>query len=78
MWWYYEKYLTNKNIILLSITLVLILMFFNPFIYFKLEGSKNITINLNDENSLPQVNAYIFNNDITNKIKKVVKLTIKK
>ena len=43
-----------------------------------MDGSKNITINLNDEYSLPQVNAYIFNNDITNRIEKIGKVNIKK
>ena len=78
-----RKYLTNKNIIissliLIMLVLIIILIFFNPFIYFKVNGLKNITVNVNDNYSLPQVNAYIFNNDITNKIEKSGKVNIKK
>lgn len=70
-----KKYLTKKNIILSIVILVILVMivlliFFNPFIYFKVYGNKIITVDVNSNYSLPPVKAYIFNNNITNKIEK--------
>ena len=78
-----NKYLTKKNIILSSIILVMLVMvvlliFFNPFIYFRVNGNKIITVDVNSNYSLPPVKAYIFNNNITDKIEKKDNVNIKK
>lgn len=78
-----KKYLTKKNIILSSIILVILVMivlliFFNPFIYFKVNGDNVITVDVDSNYSLPPVKAYMFNNNITNKIEKKDNINIKK
>jgi len=69
------KKIFNKKVIICIIILVLLIgvtliTFFNPFLYIKVKGNKNITINVNEKLKLPRIRAYIFNKDITNNINK--------
>jgi len=78
-----KEYLTKKSIILSSIILVILLIivllvFFNPFIYFKVNGYKVITVDVNSNYSLPYIEAYIFNNNINEKITKKDTVNINK
>lgn len=78
-----KKYLTKKNIILSIVILVILviivlLIFFNPFLYFKVNGDNVITVDVDSNYSLPPVKAYMFNNNITNKIEKKDNINIKK
>lgn len=78
-----KKFLNKKIFIIISVLLVLlvfiiVLLFCNPFIYFKVEGKKNITLNVNEELKLPKIKAYILNINISNKIKSYGKVNINK
>jgi len=78
-----KKIYNKKNIIIISVLIVLlifimILLFYNPFIYFKVQGKKNIILNVNEELKLPKVKAYVFNINISNKIKVYGKANINK
>lgn len=78
-----KKFLTKKNIILSSIILILLVivsvfLFYNPFIYFKVKGNKEIIVDVNNSFSLPPIKAYIFNKEISKNIKKESNIDINK
>lgn len=79
-----KKFLTKKNVILTIIIFVILLLIiifaiYNPFLYFKVKDNKStIKISVNEELKLPEVKAYIFNKNISEKIKKSGKVNTKK
>lgn len=73
-----KKYIIFIILVTIIVLLINLILFFNPFVYFKVDGAKSFIVEVNEDFSLPLIKAYIFNNDISKNIKKKVVLTAEK